>query len=243
MAFKSAVSYIVAAILAAPVAAGVGGGGAVAVVDGLGGPVIMRAKTIDGVFGAASPDFTSEALAAFNTDVQSDGISTDGKISFLLSLTDVGISWVALIDDENQKGEFEVADSILGMSSTAPTSASPFINDHATDALFREDLGNGTQLVAGFFEWDSVHEGDGYAWGSLQDGDYVSFLFTREGPAGFEEPDLYQFLSYERGGWEIVATSDFTGNDQFGFSFDIIPAPGAIAVFGLAGLVRRRSRA
>ena len=162
--FKSvALATFGCVLLSGPALAGVGD--VIAEVDGLGGPVIMRAKPIDGVFGAPAPDFTSDALAAFNSDVQADGISTDGKISFLLSLTDAGISWVALVDDENQPGEFEVADSILGMSSTAPTTASHFVNDEATDILFRQDLGNGTQLVSGFFEWDSVHEGDGFAWG------------------------------------------------------------------------------
>ena len=238
-------SIVVTGITLLAASAHAGGGLSVrAEVDQLGGPVVMQPRDLGTIFGNPPTLFTDSSLSDFNTELQNTGITTDGKITFLFSQTDQGLSWVAIVDDENQPGNFQTADAILGLTSAGPSGADIFINDDDGDVLTRVDLGNGNTLASGTFEWDSAREGDGMAWTSLVEGDFVSFNFTNLSDNGLDQPDLFQFVSWNGQAWDIVATGDFSNDDQFGFSFTIIPAPGALAVLGL-GLIpatRRRRR-
>jgi len=215
----------------------------IAIVDGLGGPVDVRSRFVAGSFGSGSPDFSDGALSTIHSELQASGIVTDGMISNLLIETeDAGVAWVVLVDDQNQAGEFEGVDSVLGMTTTAPGSASPFVNDEATDILVRQDLGNGGFFATGIFSWDSRHEGDGFAWGGLANGDFVSVNFSDQGATGIDGPSDFQFLSWNGESWDVAATADFSDSGSFAYTLTVVPSPGAVALLGIAGALARGNR-
>jgi hypothetical protein len=211
------------------------------VVDGLGGAVSMQSKEIAGVFGASSPSFTRDALGAIHDDLHAGGITTDGLVTFILADTDAGLAFVTLVDDDTIGDGAAEYDSQLGMTTTAPDTGVRFINDVADDIDLFYEPGNGTKTAAGEFTWDSTRYGDGFAWAELEEGDFVSFNFTKDGSEyasfpGLESEDTFQFLSWNGEAWEVLATGEFSVNDQFAFSFTVIPLPAPVAM-GLAGLV------
>jgi len=223
------------------------------VIDGLGGPLVMGSKDFSGeVFGAGSPNFTDDAMRAVTQDLKSDGINVDRCVTFLLADTDDGLAWLTIVDDITQQGTGERLDAQMGMSTTGPDSANGYINDVNEDIDQFFDPNNGTQTYAGFFTWNADRQADGFAWGNLQKGDFVSFNFTRDGPdfgshPGLKRKGTFQFVSWNGAEWEVLAMRAFSQRDDFAFSFTVIPlpAPALLGVVGLTalGVIRRRARA
>ena len=211
-----------------------------AILDQLGGDVIMNAGSYGGVL-STSPTMTDGDLADISTDLVASGITLDGQVTFLLANTDAGISFVMLID-ELPLGIGGVGSlNTLGFASTVDEDNLAFINDNGLDNIQVIDLLNDTQLATGGFEWDSDADADGFAWGNLKDGDFLSYnFFDVETPGLGSSP--FQFLSFNGDTWDVVANGSFSANDQFVFSAQIVPVPAAMAVFGFAGLLGRRSR-
>ncbi|MCA9290582.1 MAG: VPLPA-CTERM sorting domain-containing protein [Phycisphaerales bacterium] len=217
------------------------------VIDGLGGPVYMQSTSIPGVFGAGTPTFTNAALNLVHDNLHADGITTDGLVTFILADTDNGLTWMTLVDDITIGSGAANIDSSLGMTSTAPDTGVDFINDVNSDITQSFLPGNGTQVAAGTFNWDDQKYGDAFAWANLMEGDFVSFNFNRyqNTTPGLNADDTFQFVTWNGSSWEVVTTGEFTNNNQFAYSFTVVPLP-APALIGLAGLsglgiLRRRA--
>ena len=218
------------------------------IVDGLGGPAVMQSKDMGAtVFGGSSaPNFTQAALQSIHDDINGDGISTDGLITFVLLDVDTdgdsiadSLAFITLIDDEN--GGAGADDSTIGMISSANAQNVEWINDSGENIV----VGDSGQLSSaiGTFEWNSNGEGDGFAWADLDGGDFVTFNFDRT--ANGDEIESFQFLTWGGASWNVLAEREWTAQDQFAFSFTVIPLPAA-AWLGLAGLggaaIARRRR-
>jgi hypothetical protein len=210
------------------------------VIDALGGPVQMHSTTVNNVFGSASPVLTNSALTSIHDSLNADGVGTAGKVTFVLLDTDAGLSFVTLVDN-NPNGEGSgTADSSLSMTSTANTLNQEFINDQGSDITTLVDPGFGLQTAAGEFNWDSDIEGDGFAWANLAVGDTATFNFDKlfgdlPTSPGLSDSDTFQFVSFNGESWEIVSVGNWTDNNQFAFSYTVVPLPAALGV-GLAGL-------
>ena len=210
-------------------------------VDALGGPVQMNSTSISGVFGNASPVLTNSALSAIHGSLNSDGVSTASKVTFVLLDTDAGLSFVTLVDNNPNSEGAGAGDSSMGMSSTASSLNQEFINDQGSDITTLIDPGFGLQTAAGDFNWDSDNEGDGFAWANLAIGDSATFNFAKylgDSPTspGLSDVDTFQFVSFSGESWEVVSVGSWTENSQFAFSYTVVPLPAAFGV-GLAGLV------
>jgi len=217
-------------------------------IDGLGGGISLRAGNISGIaFGGESdPRFTVPTLAAVNSAVKADGVTTAGMVSILLAQTDVGLSLMALVDDQQEGALFQSFDSSLGFTSTVSRSdvsgPDQWINDVVTatpDIQVAVDIPGNLQFAGGSFDWDAASGmGDGFAWSGLQAGDFISMGFT-------EFADLsFQFLSWDGSSWGVVETADFSSGGQFAFSARVIPLPmgaglGLLGLVGVAGARRR----
>jgi hypothetical protein len=218
------------------------------VIDALGGPVQMQSTTISNVFGSASPVLTNSALTSIHDSLNDDGVATAGKVTFVLLDTDSGLSFVTLVDNNPNNAGSGTANSSLAMTSTANTLNQEFINDQGSDITTLVDPGFGLQTAAGEFNWDSDSEGDGFAWANLALGDTATFNFDKlfgdlPTSPGLSENNTFQFVSFNGGSWEIVSVGNWTDNNQFAFSYTVVPLPAALGV-GLAGLamvaLRRR---
>jgi len=217
-------------------ALGAGVQAAYIIVDDIGGPVQMHPGSMPGMLDPGSGILTEGAMSSAHTTLNDAGIGTDGHVTFLLANTDAGLTFTALIDSNADLGLAGMAESALALSSTAPISLDWYVNAEAGDQTYWSDLGNGFQMYEALFSWDGASEGDGLAWGSLAPGDFVSFHFTDVNAQALHPDVPFRFLSYSANDWHVVATGDFTAGDQFVFSFQVVPAPGALCLLTLAGL-------
>jgi hypothetical protein len=213
-------------------------------IDDIGGPVEMHPGYMPGMLEAGSGLLTEGEMASVHAVLNDAGIATDGYVTLLLANTQAGLTFASLIDSNN--GDLGagpgLADSTLAMASTAPISLDYYVNAEGGDLTDWTDLGNGLQKFEALFGWDDLDEGDGFAWGSLAMGDSVSFHFTDVNAQGLDPDAPFQFVSYQGGDWSVVASGDFTPAHQFVFSFQVLPAPGALCLLGIAGLGARSRR-
>lgn len=217
-------------------------------VDDIGGPVNMFAAPLSDLLEPGSMTLTEGEMADLHSLLNSSGVETDGYVTFLLAETDAGLSFITLIDKNTliaqPEGGVDPApdDNSLVMSTTGPIDLEYFANTEAGDQTNWLDAQNGLQVFDGLYNWNGASEGDGFAWGGLDDGDAVSFHFTDLGTPALSAWE-FQFVSYTGNDWDVVAMDDFSSNDQFVFSFTtVIPGPGAVALLGAAGLTGRRRR-
>ncbi len=244
------IQHSMAAAIAIAAASGAALAGT-ASVDVLGGEVNMRSNSVAGVFSTASPVFSSSDLAALHTELNGDGISTDGLVtSMLLDTANGSLAWVVLVDREDPM-TLGSTPSSLEMSTTANASHMEFINDSGSDIGMVFSPGS-SQTAVGFFNWDASGEGDAFAWDKLLTGDTFSFDFFEDTGDDPTNIDGFQFVSWNQGlgAWEVVDTGDFTqtnpGNPpQFSYTVRVlIPAPQAallgFAGIGGVGIIRRR---
>ena len=124
-----------------------------------------------------------------------------------------------------------------------------FINDNGADIVGHLDPGTGIQTAAGSFTWDSDNEGEGFAWAELVAGDFLSFNFTKSERThpGLHDVGTFQFVNWDSvlGEFVLVASRDFTQNDQFAYTVSIavpLAQPALLGMAGLAGVgcIRRR---
>jgi len=180
-----------------------------------------------------------EILAAI---LNNDGIETVGKLSFILTSTDAGLSFIGLFDgipitDPSQS----LADQFLGVSATTSTGTDWFATGDTGSATDWYDMGNGTQLVNAMLGWDHGQTSAGFAWGDLGTSPTGTVNLYDISLTEFAS-DSIQFLTYQNDHWSIAGTADFSVLGQYAFSYQMIPAPGAIALLTLAGLSSRRRR-
>jgi len=228
---------------------------ATAVVDGLGGPLGIRAGSMPSLFGAASPNFSSAALAGIHAELNGDGIATGGKVTGMLVETgDAGLAWIVLVDDETDPNGFKAVDSSIAFGTQAASDKVEFINDNGGDNVPVQDPGTGFKSVNGGFQWDSdAGKGDGFGWANLSTGDFMTFSFIRifdQLPTfpGLDAMDTFQFVTWNEGDgeWELASgTGEFTQNNQFSYSVTIaapLPTGAGLGLAGLAGFgfIRRR---
>ena len=231
---------------AATAALTAGASAAFVVVDDLGGPVKMNAVDLPDILDGQAPDFSDNELSGVHTVLNANGIATDGYVTFLLANTDAGLSFLSLVDNPDPIGAGNGGlTSEMLISTTGPDTLSAWFNADGDDQT--SDIGFGDSRTAqAIWTWDGDDEGRGFAWSNLQNGDTVSMFFRDRGtPAlGGDQHPVFQFISYEDGEFQQVATAEFTIADQYVFSFFTIPGPGAVALLcgaaGLAGTSRRR---
>lgn len=224
---------------------------AIAVVDGLGGPLGLQSGSMPALFGASSPDFTSAALAGIHSELNADGVATDGKVTGMLVETgDAGLAWIVLIDNEIDPSGFKSLDSSIAFGTQAASDKVEFINDSGDNTPV-QDPGTGFKSVNGGFQWDSTAKGDAFGWSNLEIGDFMTFSFQRifqDLPTfpGLDSDDTFQFVTWQDGAWELASGfGEFTANNQFSYSVTIVaplPTGAGLGLAGLAGLgvIRRR---
>ena len=214
-------------------------------VDLQGGALMMQSGSLSDLFTDTSTNrFRGAALESVHNSLQADGVTTDGMVTFVLADTGNGLSFMALMDDETVGGGAP-GETMIGMSTTAPSTTNYFINDPNDPVSINDPFGINT-TAAGEFGWND-NRGDGFAWTQLSDGDGVTFNFTDLAGTGLGVGDFaFQFVTFNGESWEVVEMGNWTDDGQFAFSFMVtmipLPTPVLMGVAGLAGvaLLRRR---
>ncbi len=225
-----------------------------ALLDQIGGTVQMNAGVVDGVFDTDMDVFTDEAMESIHLSLSDSAIETEGFVTFVLLETDMGIAFATLVDEQLADmppvARGANPNTVL-MTSDAPEKVFDLTNDDGDDLNDAFVLG-GRNQIGGEFEWNAsgADEADAFAWTGFETGDFVGFSFTSTESTftndGLNEVDTFQFVSWDKESeaWEIVATAEFTVNDQYGFTAEIVPAPGSTAILlaGAVALTGRRRR-
>lgn len=207
------------------------------------GSFMLYSHEMDGVFSAGSSSFSTSDLASIHSTLNNWGIDTDGKITILPVNTSQGLSFITLVDEELGLGDTGI-DGILGLTSTAPNTLSMFINDSDTDTwtLIQPPFG-GSQTMGSTFVWGSVGSGDGFAWAGLSIGDAISYNFNDlDGDGGAIGAEAFQFVGWENGGWNVIASNGFKTDGTSVFTGMVVPAPPVAVLFVAMGLGHRRRR-
>lgn len=204
------------------------------------GNFFMNSQTV-GLFSSTSPVLTSLDMATIHNSLNSNGVVTDEKITFMLVNTSEGIAFLTLIDQELGAGDTG-SDGALGVASTGSSSLGMFINDHDQDSWFLTPPIFVSQTLSATFSWSSVGSGDGFAWTGLVNGHTLAFSFADLQGAGLDS-EAFQFVSFDdQDGWNVVSSNGFKLDGTSVFTGLIVPAPSVclLFVFCVVGRTRRR---
>jgi hypothetical protein len=239
LSFKRLVNH---AIIAAAVCSSAAQASTILIGDAL----ELESVALDGLFsGGDTGDFTNIELAIVHESILDSGIDTNAVISVLPVDTDNGLALMFLIDQPDGDGVNGL--SAVSLTSTAPGSASFFINDPASDLAGHIESATGLQTTFGDFTWHSDGSGDAFAWGNLIEGDQMTMLFTAHSSApstfpGLNPTDNIQFLNWTGSDWAVAEVAEFNSGGTYAFTAMVLPAPGALALLALAGARTRRRR-
>ncbi len=203
----------------------------------------LQTAWLPGVFDDAPSNFTDAALAAIHESLAAAGIETDGHVTMLGLDTDHGIALTFLIDAAgNPDG---TTNSSLSFQSSAPSSRSAWINDESGDVTGLFNGTSGNQVAYGLFNWNSLLEGDAFAWSGLQRNGEINALFAVVEAStfpGLQSTGTFQFVSADEDGWFVAQTDSFTSAGLFGFSAQVLPAPGALILLAISAVPAHRRR-
>ncbi len=208
-------------------------------IDGA-GSYQLRSHAISGILDDASPYLSTADLAAIHQDLNSWGVSTDGKITLLPIDTPAGLALFVLMDQELGGGDSGI-DASVGVVSTASNSLSLYINDSTQDVWNLIEPPFGSQSLGATFAWGSIGSGDGFGWAGMEFGDALSYNFSSvEGDAGLDA-EAFQFVSWDNG-WSTLGTDGFKDDGSQVFTGSVVPAPPAALILTAFALNRRRRR-
>ena len=211
-------------------------------IDSVDGTFNISAGQINGVLGGENNAFSMSDLDILAATLQNDGIETEGRLSFLLASTDAGLSFIGLFDgiEENDPSGSD-PDQLLGVSATAGSSTDWFASGDLGSDVDWYDMGNNTQLVTALLAWEHGQTSAAFAWSDVRDARSGT---TNLYDVDFTEyaPEPIQFITYSGNQWEVAGQAAFSVLGQYAFSYQFVPAPGALSLLVIAGFSANRRR-
>jgi hypothetical protein len=219
-------------------------------VSNIGGGITLNSGPLTAlVLGSGESTWTSLSVASVHAQINSSGIATDEKITFIAADTDKGLAFMALIDRELVQGT--PLTGRVHMDSVANGNNLAYINDAAGNVTVTAPGAN-SRIATGDFAWNSNGGGDAFAWAGLVTGNSLTFRFNKllGDNLRLEDPSTFQFLNWNGTAWEQISVPanllSFSETNDFGFAANVVvPAPSVLAIGGasLMGLSVRRRRA
>lgn len=211
-------------------------------ISGADGVYDLYAGDFSGLLGSSDHQFSMSELDILAATLNNDGIETVGHLTFILASTDAGISFIGLFDGVTANDpNGSMSNQFLGLSSTTSSDTDWFVSGNTDSQTDWYDLGNGTQLINAYLGWEHEQTSAGFAWGDVQT--------AQAGTVNLYDIDLtefagepIQFVTYTDTHWDVAGTADFSVLGQYAFSYQFVPAPGAITLLALAGLTGTRRR-
>ena len=210
-------------------------------ISGSGNSFMLQSGEI-GILSGNDHQFSMDELDILAATLQNDGIDTVGKISFMLASTDAGLSFIGLFDGvptNNPNGS--TPDHYLGLSTTTTVGSDWYATGDAGTESEWYNLGNNTQMLNSIFAWDHQQTSAAFAWGDVNASPSGTFNLYDVDLTEFGSESI-QFLTYTDSHWDVAGVSSFSVLGQYAFSYQFVPAPGAIALLALAGLTNHRIR-
>jgi hypothetical protein len=218
--------------------ASVSGAGVITVAP-IGGSITLNSGPVGG-FGAG-PAFAPGSLAAFNAQLNADGIVTDGRVTIAAVDSDSGLGLIALVDQSTNTpgGPNSAALHLESFGNVASISL-------ASDPFVVIPSGS-SKLAFGDFAWDNAVSGEAFAWSGLNPGNTMTWRFQQNGPLGLSEPATFQFVNWNGADWELISVpsnlASFSSSGEYGLSANVlVPSPAGMAILALGGLLAARRR-
>ena len=211
-------------------------------INDVNGSYDLYAGDFGGILSSTDHQFSLSDLDILAATLNNDGIETMGKLSFILASTDAGLSFIGLFDGiPSNDPSGSIVDHFLGISATTSVGTDWFATGDTGSETYWYDMGNGTQLLSASLGWEHGQTSAAFAWGNIE--------VAQSGTVNLYDIDLtefagepIQFITYQGDQWDVVGTGDFSVLGQYAFSYQFVPAPGALALLTLAGLVGYRRR-
>ena len=202
-------------------------------------------ELFDNCGGCAPGDFSDVDLTMIHDSILTSGVDTNAVITVVPVDTSEGLALMLLVDQPNGSGP--VGQSSVSLTTTAPGSASFFINDVTSDLPGYFQSATGNQTVFGDLIWNADGSADAFAWANLNAGDLMTMLLTANGDTpstfpGLNPTDNIQFLSWSGSSWAVEDAAEFNTGGTYAFTALVLPAPGVLAMLTLAGATTRRRR-
>lgn len=194
---------------------------------------------IASLFTRSDHRMTNGDLAYLHEELNAAGINTKRRLTLLTADTGKGASFISLVDSRWNSNNNTM--NRLGLTTSSPDSTDFVINDLGDTWDMTNDANGVSHTATVEFGWRNGR-GDGFAWTDLSGDDVMEFEFERLAGNGLRNRNAIQVVTFGASGWEVVDRFDFGDDGTFGFSVGVIPAPGALALLGLAGIVSRRRR-
>jgi hypothetical protein len=202
----------------------------------------LQAGNIEGLLNNTNNQFEMSDQEILTAILNNDGIETAGKLSFLLASTDAGLSFIGLFDGiPITNPSNSIVDHFLGVSSTTSMETDWFATGDDGSEYSWHDMGNETQSVNALLGWDHEQTSAGFAWGDVSAAQSGTLNMYSVALTEFAN-DSIQFITYQNDDWAVTGSGDFSVLGQYAFSYQFIPAPGAIALLTIAGLSGRCRR-
>ena len=209
-------------------------------VSGADGTYDLHAGEFSGLLGSTDNQFSMSELDLLAATLHGNGIDTIGHLTFFLANTDAGVSLIGLFDGvavNDPNGS--ISNHFLGVSATTSSDTDWFATGDTGSQTEWYDLGNGTQLVNAYLGWDHEQTSAGFAWGDVQSAQAGTVTLYDIDLTEFAGEPI-QFVTYEDSHWDVAGTANFSLMSQYAFSYQFVPAPGAVALLALAGLTGTR---
>jgi len=211
-------------------------------INGGDGVYDMNAGSFAGLLGGDDNQLSLSELDILAATLNNDGIETMGHISFILASTDAGLSFIGLFDgipinDPNGSA----VDHYLGVSTTTTMDTDWFVSGDTGSETNWYDMGNGTQMVNASLAWEHNQTSAAFAWGDVEAAPTGTFNLYDIDLTEFAGESI-QFLTFQDEQWGIAGTGDFSVLGQYAFTYQFVPAPGAIALLTVGGLFGRHRR-
>ena len=201
----------------------------------------MQAAPLDNLFGDGSSVFNEADLLAIHNFVNQNGVSTADMLTYILIGTGEGLAFVNLYDQPESEDNSTIMASLSW--ATSSLEGTGFISTQEMD-----DFGAGGIAVAATnWQWDIGSGAAGLAVNNFQSGQTVMNFMNWQSSEEDElsSPMPMQFLSWTGSDLEVIAELSASVSGQYAFGYMVtylIPAPGALSLFVVAGLTRRRRR-
>jgi len=211
-------------------------------INSVDGTYDLNAGNLNGLLGNSDNQFALNDQQILAATLNNDGIETIGKLSFILASTDAGLSFMGLFDgvtDIDPTGS--ISDQFLGVSALTSIDTTWYATGDEGSEYAWYDMGNNSQLVNALLGWDHGQTSAGFAWGDVSVAQSGTFNMYAAELTEFANNSI-QFITYQDDQWAVAGTGDLSVLGQYAFSYQFIPAPGAIALLAIAGLAGARRR-
>ena len=201
----------------------------------------MHAAPIDNLFSDGSSVFNQADLLAIHNFVNQNGISTADMLTYILIGTGEGLAFVNLYDQPESEDDSTIMANLSW--ATSSLEGTGFISTQEMD-----DFGAGGIAVAATnWQWDTGSGAAGLAVNNFESGQSVMNFMNWQSSEENElsSPMPMQFLSWTGSDLEVMAEASASVSGQYAFGYMVtylIPAPGALSLFVVAGLTRQRRR-